>query len=67
MRIESVESLVVNAIQRNWIFVRIRTDQPGLVGWGEATTEWHTKAVVGAIEDAAPYLVGEDPTRIEHL
>jgi galactonate dehydratase len=52
---------------RNWIFVRVETNEPGLVGWGEASTEWHTRAVVGAVEDAVPFLVGEDPRRIEHL
>ncbi len=52
---------------RNWIFVKINTDQPGLWGWGEATLEWHTRAVVGAIEDISTLLIGEDPRRIEHL
>jgi galactonate dehydratase len=52
---------------RNWIFVKVLTDTPGLFGWGEATLEWHTRSVVGAIEDISQLLVGEDPTRIEHL
>jgi galactonate dehydratase len=52
---------------RNWVFVKVLTDQPGLHGWGEATLEWHTRAVVGAIEDLAELVVGEDPTRVEHL
>jgi len=52
---------------RNWIFVKVVTDQPGLWGWGEATLEWHTRAVVGAIEDLSELLIGEDPIRIEHL
>jgi galactonate dehydratase len=52
---------------RNWVFVKVVTDQPGLWGWGEATLEWHTRAVVGAIADVAELLVGEDPTRIEYL
>src|SRR5690349_24577463 len=51
---------------RNWIFVRVETDQPGLFGWGEATLEWKTRAVVGAIEDLAPLLIGQDPRDIEH-
>ena len=34
---------------------------------GEATLEWHTRSVVGAIEDLSSLLVGEDPTRVEHL
>jgi galactonate dehydratase len=52
---------------RNWIFVKITTDLPGLIGWGEATLEWHTKEVVGAVESLRGLILGEDPTRIEHL
>ncbi|SVC89718.1 uncharacterized protein METZ01_LOCUS342572, partial [marine metagenome] len=29
---------------RNWIFVKVITDEPDLHGWGEATLEWHTRA-----------------------
>ena len=65
MRITGVESRVVNAEMRNWIFVRVLTDQPGLFGWGEATLEWKTRGVVGAIEDLAPLLIGRDPRDIE--
>ena len=67
MKITAVETHVCNARMRNWIFVKIVTDVPGLWGWGEATLEWHTRAVVGAIEDISQLLIGEDPTRIEHL
>ena len=67
MKITSIEALVCNAKMRNWIFVKVLTDQPGLWGWGEATLEWHTRSVVGAIEDISQLLIGEDPTRIEHL
>jgi galactonate dehydratase len=67
MKITAVESHVCDARMRNWIFVRILTDEPELYGWGEATLEWHTRAVVGAVGDLEPLLVGEDPTRIEHL
>lgn len=67
MKITAVETLVCNARMRNWVFVKVLTDQPGLWGWGEATLEWHTKGVVGSLEDLKPLLVGEDPLRIEHL
>jgi len=67
MKITKIETHVCHARMRNWIFVKVLTDQPGLYGWGEATLEWHTRSVVGAIEDLAPLVVGEDPTRIEHL
>jgi galactonate dehydratase len=67
VKITGVRTLVVNAEMRNWVFVKVETDQAGLWGWGEASLEWKTRAVVGAVEDFAPMLVGEDPTRIEHL
>ncbi|WP_245460316.1 galactonate dehydratase [Mesorhizobium sp. M1B.F.Ca.ET.045.04.1.1] len=61
----AITTRVVNADMRNWVFVRIETDQPGLYGWGEATLEWKTQAVVGAVNDLAPLLVGRDPRDIE--
>jgi len=67
MKITAIETYVCNARMRNWVFIKIVTDQPGLWGWGEATLEWHTRAVVGAIEDISQLLIGEDPRRIEHL
>ena len=67
MKITAVETHVCNARMRNWVFVRVLTDEPGLVGWGEATLEWHTRGVVGAIADLEPLLLGQDPTRVEHL
>ena len=67
MKITAIETHVCHARMRNWIFVKVVTDQPGLFGWGEATLEWHTRAVVGAIEDLTSLLIGEDPTRIEYL
>ena len=67
MKITAVHTVVCNAEMRNWVFVRVETDQAGLYGWGEASLEWKTRAVVGAVEDFAPMLIGEDPTRIEHL
>ena len=67
MKIERIETHVCHARMRNWIFVKVLTDQPGLFGWGEATLEWHTRSVVGAIEDLAELVVGEDPRAPERL
>jgi galactonate dehydratase len=67
MKITKIETLVCHARMRNWVFVKVLTDQDGLFGWGEATLEWHTRAVVGAVADIAELVVGEDPTRPEHL
>lgn len=67
LRIVAITTRVVNAEMRNWVFVRVETDQPGLYGWGEATLEWKTQAVVGAINDLAPLLIGRDPRNIEQV
>ncbi|MGI9072966.1 MAG: enolase C-terminal domain-like protein [Bryobacteraceae bacterium] len=67
MKIVDISTVVVNARMRNWIFVKVQTDVAGLHGWGEATLEWKTQAVIGCIEDLKPMLVGRDPVRIEFL
>ena len=67
MKITKISTRVVNARMRNWIFVKVETDQQGLYGWGEATLEWKAKAVTGAVEDLAVLLIGQDPRRVEHL
>jgi galactonate dehydratase len=66
MKITAVKTLVVNARMRNWVFVKVETDE-GLYGWGEASLEWKTRGVVGCVEDFAPLIIGQDPRRIEHL
>lgn len=67
MKIAKIETHVCHARMRNWVFVKVLTDQPGLFGWGEATLEWHTRGVVGSVEDLAPLLIGQDPSRVEYL
>lgn len=47
------------------VYVKVSTDAD-LVGYGEATN-FAPRAVVGMIEELRPYLLGEDPRRIEHL
>jgi galactonate dehydratase len=67
MKITAIRTITVNAGMRNWVFVKVETDTAGLVGWGEASTEWKTRAVAGAILDLEPFILGDDPTRIEHI
>ena len=64
MKIIDIKTKIVNAEMRNWVFVKVITDQD-LYGWGEATVEWKTRAVVGAIEDLKPLLIGKDPRNIK--
>jgi galactonate dehydratase len=67
LKITNIRTVIVNARMRNWVFVKVETDQDGLAGWGEASLEWKTRAVAGAVEDLKPFILGEDPTRIEHI
>ena len=68
MKITRVTPLVVAAPpNRNWIFVKVETDQPGLYGWGEATLEWKTRGVVGCIEDFEQIVMGHDPRDVTQL
>lgn len=68
MKITRVRALVVAAPpHRNWVFVKVETDQPGLHGWGEATLEWKTRGVVGCVEDFAPIVQGRDPRNVTQI
>lgn len=65
-RISGIRTVVVGAGWRNYIFVLIDTDD-GLTGLGEASLGGQTNAVLGALKDLEPLLLGADATRIEHL
>jgi len=67
VKITKIRSVIVHAEMRNWVFVRVDTDQAGLFGWGEATLEWKTRSVAAAIEDITPLVIGRDPRDIEML
>jgi len=49
-----------------YVFVQVLTDA-GVTGLGEATLEYKPEATMGALKDLRDFLVGKDPTMIEHL
>jgi galactonate dehydratase len=49
---------------RNWVFVRLETDE-GLHGWGEASIHGSVEAVEAAVHELTRTLVGQDPTGVE--
>lgn len=65
MRITGISTWVVDAGDRDWVFLRVETDEPGLAGWGEASLGWQTRAVLGAVRDLEPLLTGRDPRPVE--
>jgi tetratricopeptide (TPR) repeat protein len=65
MKITKISTLVVDARMRNWVFVRVDTSEAGLYGWGEATLEWKTRGVVGAVDDLSELLIGQSYVSLE--
>lgn len=66
MKITGVRTVAVGAGWRNYIYVLIDTDR-GVTGLGEASLGGQTNAVLGALKDLEPLLLGADPFRIEHI
>ncbi len=62
MKIKSAEPILTG----NEVFVRIETDA-GIVGYGDATNNFIPYSSEGMLKDLIPYLIGEDPERIEYL
>lgn len=61
MRIEGIEIIRVN----RFLFVQIHTDA-GISGLGEAGMWGYLEANAAVIRSWEPYLIGQDPLRIEH-
>src|SRR5689334_3793809 len=66
MKITRITPIMADGGHRIIVFVKVETDQPGLVGWGEATLEGKPRAVAGCINDMEPMILGQDPRRIEY-
>src|SRR5690606_18052785 len=66
MKITNVETFPVWGGHRNFLFVVVDTDE-GISGVGEAGLTGRELAVMGALEHFKPLLIGQDPSRIEHI
>ena len=66
MKIRDIQTHVVQAQGRSVVVILVETDE-GLHGIGEAGLMRRWRAVAGAVEHLRRWLIGEDPTRIEHL
>jgi galactonate dehydratase len=66
MKIIGICPFAVNNGPRNFMFVKVMTDE-GIYGLGESGLTGREQAVAGAVEHFGALLVGEDPTRIEYL
>ena len=50
----------------SYVFLKIQTDA-GITGYGDATNNFLPYSAEGALKDLIPYLIGEDPERVEYL
>ena len=64
MRVTEVKTFLVGGSWRNWLIVKLETDE-GIHGVGEATLEGRSKTVETAVQELARYIVGKDPFAIE--
>ena len=64
MKIAKIESFIVDAGWRPWVFVKVETDD-GLVGWGECSDGRMPRSVAAAVDDLSGALIGQDPRAVE--
>jgi galactonate dehydratase len=66
VKITDLKIIVVGNPWKNWIFVRLLTDE-GIDGLGECTGGLDTKSHVGMLEELRGRILGRDPRRIHEL
>ncbi len=66
MKITDIKTFLVGAGGRNYVFVKVETDQ-GIHGIGEAYSCGPDEATAATINDFKRWLVGQDPRNIEYL
>ena len=66
MRITDVRTWLVGNPWKNWLFVRVETDE-GIHGVGEGTVNALTRTVGTAIDELRAQYIGLDPTQVELL
>src|SRR4051794_19102996 len=63
MKITGVETYTVSAGWKNWLFLKVTTDD-GLYGVGEATINGFIKATEAAVHELAHFVIGKDPRQV---
>ena len=66
MKITGATTYLVGNQWKNWLFVRVDTDE-GIHGTGEGTLNAFSATVAAAIEELRDTYVGLDPTQVELL
>ena len=61
-----ITKLTTYRVPPRWMLLKIETDE-GVFGWGEPVIEGKARTVEAAVHEMTPYLVGQDPARINDL
>ena len=61
-----ITKLTTYRLAPRWMFLKIDTDA-GISGWGEPVIEGKARSVEAAVHEFEPYLLGQDPSRINDL
>src|SRR4051812_6218801 len=67
VRITRATTYIVGNPWKNWLFIRLDTDQPGLYGVGEGSLNAFAKTVEAAVHELAHRFEGMDPFQIETI
>jgi galactonate dehydratase len=67
MKITKATTFIVGNPWKNWLFVRLDTDQPGLYGVGEGSLNGFAKTIEAAIHELSHFYEGMDPFQIETI
>lgn len=61
-----ITKLTTYRLPPRWMLLKIETDA-GISGWGEPVIEGKARTVETAVQEFEPYLIGQDPARINDL
>ncbi len=64
MKIDRIQAFILGNPWKNWILVKVETDQ-GHAGWGEATTGLTTMPAFSAVGEIARLFLGRDPRELQ--
>ncbi len=63
MKIIDIETYTVSAVWKNWLFIRVVTDE-GIYGVGEATINGFIKSTESAVHELKHFAIGRDPREV---
>ncbi|HRW10060.1 MAG TPA: hypothetical protein P5121_33385, partial [Caldilineaceae bacterium] len=67
MKITAIKPFIVDGGFRPWTFVKVETNEPGLVGWGDCTDWGSPGPVVATVERYSEWVIGRDPMQVEAI